>query len=108
MPSSMRSTQIGMQDVMCLILNKLIRFEPHIIVNVLEKLQTYFSLPLTPPTIDKEKYGWLTRLSLYNFRLLFMTTNSLNVASLIFRPQFLVANSLFFFGPVIKTYIYRL
>ena len=45
----MRSTRIGIQDVMCLILNKPIRFEPHISVNVPGKLLPYFSLLLTPP-----------------------------------------------------------
>ena len=27
-----------------------------------QSVQTYFSLPLAPPTGNKEKYGWLARL----------------------------------------------
>ena len=28
-----------------------------------QSVQTYFSLPLAPPTGNKEKYGWLARLN---------------------------------------------
>ena len=69
-----RSTQIGMQDVMCLILNKLIRFEPHTSVWTFLENSGRTSLSLSPSTIYKEKYTWLTRISLYDYRLLFMTT----------------------------------
>ena len=54
-----------MQEVMCLILNKPIRFEPHTLVQKSgQSVQTYFSLPLAPLTGNKEKYGWLMRLNL--------------------------------------------
>ena len=43
----------------------------YISVNVHGKLQTYFSLLLTPSTVNQGKYGWFTRLS-------FMTTSSSN------------------------------
>ena len=31
-----------------------------------QSVQTYFSLPLAPPTGNKEKYGWLARLTKIN------------------------------------------
>ena len=63
MPSS-RSTRISMHDVMCLILNKPIRFEPHTSVWMFPENSKCISLTLTPPTINKEKYDWLTRLTI--------------------------------------------
>ena len=33
------------------------------LVNPGQSVQTYFSLPLAPPTGNKEKYGWLARLA---------------------------------------------
>ena len=65
--------------VMCLILNKPIRFEPHALVGMFtESWPDRLDIILFPSHSFHCKYGWFMKQSLYNYRLLFMTTISSN------------------------------
>ena len=61
-----RERNSWLQEVMCLILNEPIRFEPHTLLRmstVRKAGQSVQTLPLAPPTGNEEKYGWLAQLA---------------------------------------------